>query len=272
MLSLVAFAANSLLCRAALRPDEIDPASFTAARLVAGAVVLAVLVRARKTKSQTREASHASAAALFVYAIAFSIAYVKLETGTGALLLFGSVQLTMVAWAIRSGERPRVLEWAGLFMAFAGLVVLTFPSVRAPPPFAAASMAIAGAAWAVYTLRGRGKKDPLDATAGNFARAIVFFPALAISLSSYAPHASARGIVLAAASGTIASGIGYSLWYAALRGLTATRAALLQLSVPLLAAIGGIALLGERPTLRLALAAAAILGGIAIALVTRQRQ
>jgi drug/metabolite transporter (DMT)-like permease len=271
VLSLIAFAANSLLCRTALRPHAIDPATFTGVRLVSGAVVLAVLVALRRSKSEGTEATFRSAAALFAYAIAFSLAYVALDTGTGALLLFGSVQLTMIAWAIRSGVRPSALEWIGFVGAFGGLVVLTLPSVTAPPPLAAASMVAAGVAWGIYTLRGRGMKDPLAATSGNFTRAIVFFPVLVIPLVWRGAHVSPAGVLLAAASGAIASGLGYSLWYAALRGLTATRAALLQLSVPLLAAFGGVLVLGERATPRLVIAGGAIVGGIAVALVARKR-
>lgn len=268
-LALVGFAANSLLCRAALRAGEIDPATFTSIRLAAGALTLAVIVRSRRS-SPVSSGSFASAAALFAYAIAFSFAYVRLESGTGALLLFGAVQMTMVGWAIARGERPRAREWVGLVAALGGLVLLTFPSLSSPPPMAAGSMVAAGAAWGVYSLRGRGTADPLAATASNFARAVPL--ALMVSLLSLlslgpsaSAHVSTRGAIYAVVSGALASGIGYSLWYAALRDLSATRAGIVQLAVPVVAALGGVVLLNERVTSRLALATCAILGGIALA-------
>lgn len=265
-LALVGFAANSLLCRGALRTGDIDPATFTSIRLAAGALTLAVIVRSRGGAPRS-PGSFASAAALFAYAIAFSFAYVRLDSGTGALLLFGAVQMTMVGWAIARGERPRTREWVGLVAALGGLVVLTFPSLSSPPPLAAASMITAGAAWGVYSLRGRGTADPLKATASNFARAVpLAFVVSLLSLGmSSSVNVSARGASYAVASGALASGIGYSLWYAALRDLSATRAGIVQLAVPVMAALGGVLLLGEHLTGRLALATCAILGGIALA-------
>ena len=217
--------------------------------------------------------SLASAAALFAYAIAFSFAYVRLDSGTGALLLFGAVQMTMVGWAMVRGERPGAREWLGLLAALGGLVVLVFPSLASPPPLAAASMLAAGASWGVYSLRGKGTTDPLAATASNFARAVPFaivVSALAFLLSR-SVHVAPRGALCAVASGAVASGVGYSLWYAALRDLTATRAGIVQLSVPVVAALGGVLILGEHPTSRLAIASCAILGGIAFATLRPRR-
>jgi drug/metabolite transporter (DMT)-like permease len=270
-LALVGFAANSLLCRGALRTGAIDPASFTSIRLAAGAMTLAVIVRSRG-RAPASSGSIRSALALFAYAIAFSFAYVRLDSGTGALLLFGAVQMTMVGWGIARGERPRPREWLGLGFALGGLVLLTFPSLTSPPPLAAASMIAAGAAWGVYSLRGRGTLDPLAATASNFARAVPL--ALTVSVlafcASVPAHASVRGALYAVVSGAIASGIGYSLWYTALADLSATRAGIVQLAVPVVAAAGGVLILGEHVTSRLALASGAILGGIAVATSPRK--
>ena len=271
-LALVGFAANSLLCRAALRTGDIDPASFTSIRLAAGAITLAAIVRVRG-RAAPSSGSLASAAALFAYAIAFSFAYVRLDSGTGALLLFGAVQMTMVGWAMVRGERPGAREWVGLLAALGGLVVLVFPGLASPQPLAAASMLVGGVSWGIYSLRGKGTADPLAATSSNFARAVPF--AVAVSaiafLLSRSAHVTPRGAVCAIASGAVASGIGYSLWYAALRELTATRAGIVQLSVPVLAALGGVLILAERPTSRLAIASCAILGGIAFATLRPKR-
>lgn len=267
-IAMVAFAANSLLCRGALRTDEIDAGSFTLVRLASGTLVLAVLVRLRSAR-MTAPRNVRSAAALFTYAIAFSVAYLKLPTGTGALVLFGCVQTTMIAAGIRAGERPALSVWIAIAVALGGLVYLVLPGLGAPDPIAATLMAIAGIAWGVYSLRGRGSPDPLAATAINFAWSVpLAIVAFAIGLA-FAPHASGRGLALAAASGALASGVGYSIWYTALRGLTATRAAVVQLSVPLIAAGGGVALLGETLTVRLLVSGIAILGGVAFVLSRR---
>jgi drug/metabolite transporter (DMT)-like permease len=228
--------------------------------------MLALIVRLRGSP-RVSSGSFGSAAALFAYAIAFSFAYVRLDSGTGALLLFGAVQMTMVGWAIARGERPRTREWLGLVAALGGLVLLTFPSLASPPPVATVSMIAAGAAWGTYSLRGRATADPLAATASNFARAVpLAFVVSLLSLgASSSPSVSARAAGYAVASGALASGIGYSLWYAALRDLSATRAGIVQLAVPVVAAGGGVILLGERVTSRLAIATCAILGGIALA-------
>jgi len=265
--TLIAFAANSVLCRLALRGDRIDAASYTAVRLVSGALVLAALAWPRRAAAR---GSWRSALALFAYAAPFSFAYLSLQTGVGALVLFGFVQATMLGWAIIEGERPRPLVWIGLVVAVAGLVVLTRPGGGAPDPAGAALMALAGAAWGVYSLRGRGSAQPLVATAGNFVRTVPMAAVLAAAVMVVGGdrelHASGRGLALAVGSGALASGLGYTLWYAALRGLTATRAAIVQLLVPLLAAAAGVALLGETASLRLVIAGAAITGGVALAI------
>jgi drug/metabolite transporter (DMT)-like permease len=268
-LAMVAFAANSLLCRAALADPLIDPASFTTLRLAAGAVVLALIVRARPLSSVPPHADWLAAAMLFLYAVAFSFAYLSLSAGTGALILFGAVQLTMFVVGLRAREHFAPLSWAGFIVAVLGLVYLVSPGVTAPAPFGAALMAVAGVAWGVYSLRGRGVPDPLRATASNFVRSVPF--TLAVSALFFNElHGSARGVALAIASGALTSGVGYVIWYAALRGLNATRAATVQLSVPVIAALGGTLLLAEPITLRLALASLAVLGGIALVLVQRK--
>lgn len=265
---MTAFAGNSLLCRAALRQTAIDPVTFTAARIAAGALALFVIARLLGT-GRARAGTWPSALALFAYAAAFSAAYVTLSAGTGALLLFGAVQATMILWGVRRGERLRGVQILGLTLAVGGLVALTLPGLTAPRPIGALLMLGAGVAWGIYSLRGRQAGDPVAATAGNFLRAAA--PALALWLALLPrAHLDAVGLAYAAASGALASGVGYAIWYSALRGLTATRAAGVQLSVPVLAALGGIALLGEPFTLRLAVAAALVLGGIALVVFERR--
>lgn len=269
--ALVAFAFNSILCRMALGPGEADAAGFTAVRLVSGAILLAALIAASgKTRNAIKSGNWLSAFFLFAYAVAFSFAYLGLTTATGALILFGCVQLTMFGVSLYRGVRPGALEWIGLGVAFAGLVYLGLPGLSAPPLTSAMLMAAAGVAWGGYTLRGKGSEDPLADTTGNFVRsvpmalavALIFLPNLQISL---------RGFILAVLSGAIASGVGYSVWYAALKHLPATRAAVLQLSVPVIAAIGGVVLLAESASVRLIIAAALILGGIALTLNAKAR-
>lgn len=268
-LALTGFAANSLLCRAALRPRAIDAASFTLVRIGCGALVLALLVRARRdVGGGGRDGSWRAALALFGYAIAFSLAYLRLSAGVGALILFGCVQATMVGGGWRAGERPRPAQLAGLALACAGLVGLLAPGLDAagaPDPLGAALMALAGIAWGVYSLLGRGGTRPLAATARNFRLALAPAALLGACALPWA-HASARGLALAAASGGLASGIAYSLWYAALRALGATQAAAVQLAVPVLTAILGILFLGEPASVRLALAGSVLLAGVALAI------
>ena len=267
--AMLAFAANSLLCRLALQQPVIDPASFSSVRLVSGALMLALIVRLRRD-TQPVHADWISAAMLWTYVACFSFAYLTLSAGTGALVLFGAVQLTMFGVGLRAGERFSALAWSGLALAFGGLVYLVSPGIAAPSPSGVALMAAAGIAWGVYTLRGRGVPDPLAATAGNFLRAAPI--ALAVNLL-YAPwfELSPAGVALAVASGALTSGIGYVVWYAALRGLTALRAATVQLSVPPIAAFGAALFLAEPVTSRLWLASVTILGGVALVLLARTR-
>ena len=268
VLALTGFAANSLLCRAALRPHLVDAPTFTLVRLASGALVLGALLLARGSRPRAvwREGSWKGALALFAYALAFSYAYLRLTAGTGALILFGAVQVTMMSRGLIRGERVRVRETLGLFAAATGLVVLCLPGLSAPDPLGALLMAFAGASWGAYSLMGRGAVRPLMATAANFARSLPFAALGALASLPLAP-ASPRGLALAAASGSLASGLGYSIWYAALPSLTATRAAIVQLSVPVLAAVGGVLLLGETLTLRLVAAAVLVLGGIGLAVL-----
>jgi drug/metabolite transporter (DMT)-like permease len=269
--AMAAFAANSLLCRAALGPGLVDAASFTSVRLLSGALVLALLVRlSGRTAPVARDLR--AAAALVVYALAFSLAYTRIPAALGALLLFGAVQVTMVGRGLASGERPGRAEWAGIALSLGGLVVLTLPGLRQGDPAGALLMAGAGVAWGVYSLLGRSSRgDPLVANATHFATAVpLALLASLVSAGFGAPKLSAPGLGLAVASGALASGLGYAVWYAALRGLSSAQAALVQLSVPPLAALGGVLLLGEEVTLRLALSAAAILGGIALAATSRR--
>jgi drug/metabolite transporter (DMT)-like permease len=270
-LALVAFAANSLLCRLALRGGEIDAASYTSLRLLAGAAALwGIIAWVDRPSELAHGGSWAAAAMLFLYAIAFSFAYLTLDAGTGALVLFGAVQTTMIAAGLKGGERPHALEWLGLVTAFGGLVYLVFPGLSAPEPLGAGVMAIAGIAWGVYSLRGRTSRDPLGATAANFGRAVPF--ALIVSLVLLADaDISARGASLAVASGALASGLGYVIWYAALRGLSTSHAGIVQLTVPVLAAIGGVLFLAETVTLRLLVSTITILGGVFVSLWSRDR-
>lgn len=261
-LALLSFAGNSLLCRAALAHTSIDAASFTTIRLISGALVLWGLVQFTRREA-TGRGSWPSAFALFAYAAAFSFAYLTLPTGTGALLLFGSVQASMIGWGFFKGERFAALQWLGLGLASAGLVGLLLPGLSAPPLGGALLMIAAGVAWGVYSLRGKGAGDPLRVTAGNFMRTVPVALVMSLLFMNSA-QVDTAGAVYAIASGAVTSGIGYAIWYTALPHLKATTAATLQLSVPVIAALGGIAWLGEPLTLRLLLASAAILGGIAL--------
>ena len=268
-LAMVAFAANSILCRLALQATKVDAASFGSVRLASGALALALIVRFLRGETKPARSDWWAAAMLFLYVACFSFAYRYLSAGTGALILFGAVQLTMFIVGLWRGERFRPLAWAGFAVAVAGLAVLLAPGVTAPSPAGGALMAIAGVAWGVYSLRGRGVESPLRATAGNFARAVPF--ALAVSVVCANDfRISTTGAALAVASGAITSGIGYVIWYAALRGLTAMSAASVQLSVPVIAALGGATLLAEAITLRLVVASVATLGGIALVLVQKK--
>ena len=265
-LALIAFAANSVLCRLALSRGVIDPASFSAVRLLAGAGTLALLVRAEGPSRPLVVPSWTSAIMLFLYAVPFSFAYASLSTGTGALLLFGAVQATMILAALRRSERPRAGQWLGLAAAFGGLVYLVLPGLTAPSPRGAALMLLAGVAWGLYTLRGRGVSDPLGQTASNFGRAVPMI--LAVTLVAHRGlHIEPGGLLLGFLSGALASGLGYVLWYQALAGLSRVVASIVQLAVPILAAAGGIAFLGEQVTFRLLLASMLVLGGIGLVLL-----
>ncbi|HUR90954.1 MAG TPA: DMT family transporter [Ramlibacter sp.] len=266
-ITMIAFAANSWLCRLALSRTSIDAATFTTARLVSGAAVL-VLLAARAGRERSPNGNWVSAAALFAYAAAFSFAYHSLTAGTGALILFGSVQATMILWDLRSGSGLRPMQLAGLVLALAGLVGLVLPGLAAPPLGGSLLMTASGIAWGVYSMRGRGAGNPVRVTAGNFARAVPFALVLtAATLAEARPDAD--GLLYAVASGAITSGIGYAIWYSVLPSLKATSAATVQLSVPVIAALGGIAFMGEAVTLRLVLASLAILGGIALVISDR---
>src|SRR6266536_3007783 len=271
--AMTAFAANSLLCRAALGAQAVDALTFTSVRLASGALVLALVVRGR---SGTRDAFAAwrLGAALFAYAIGFSLAYTRITAGVGALLLFGAVQVTMIGGGLVAGERPTTREWLGLGLALAGLVGLTFPGLTAPDPGGAAFMLAAGVAWGVYSLGARAGGEPLAANAASFACSVpLALLAQGVGFMTMPPKVTttAAGMALAVTSGAVTSGLGYAIWYAALRGLTAAQAAIVQLSVPPLAALGAVALLGEALGARLIVSGAAVLGGIAVALAARRR-
>lgn len=267
-LAMIAFAGNSLICRAALNHTRIDAASFTTVRLISGALMLGLIVSMRRG-TPAGSGNWLSAFALFVYAAGFSFAYVSLPAATGALLLFGAVQVTMIGYGVWTGERLVKRQLVGLMLALAGVVVLLLPGLAAPPLSGSVLMLGAGVAWGVYSLRGKGAGDPTSVTAGNFLRAVPIAAALsAVMLNGIS--ADTAGFWYAVSSGALASGIGYAIWYTALPALKATHAATVQLSVPVIAALGGILFLGEPITPRLLLASAAILGGIALVIQKRR--
>jgi drug/metabolite transporter (DMT)-like permease len=269
LVAMIAFAANTILCRLALKGAGIDAASFTAVRLVSGALMLWLIVAMRGGVGSIG-GSWPSALALFSYAAPFSFAYVTLPTGAGALLLFGAVQATMIFAGLRAGEHLSARQSAGLVLALGGLVYLMLPGLSAPPLAGSVLMLAAGTAWGVYSLRGRGTPNPLGATAGNFMRAAPLGLGMSLVALPWA-RLDMAGAGYAVASGAMASGMGYAIWYAALRGLKATSAASVQLSVPVIAAVGGAVLVGEPITLRLVLASSAILGGIALVILVRKQ-
>ncbi len=272
LIAMVAFAANSLLARPALGDGTIDAAGYTVIRLVSGAVFLFLLTRFRtQAPVQAGRGSWLAALALFVYALAFSFAYLALGAATGALILFSSVQATMIIYSLIRGEHPSRWEMAGFVVSFVAFVYLILPGVGKPDLVGSVLMIVSGVAWGFYTLIGRGSVDPLADTTGNFMRAAVYCvpPAVYAYFSGYF---AVTGVVLALVSGAIASGAGYAIWYRALPGLSAFQAALVQLSVPVIAAIGAASLLGEAVTLRFGLTSLCLLGGIAIATVMRQKR
>lgn len=264
MLALIAFAANSVLCRIALKNEAIDASSFTIIRLLSGSVVLLLIIAAtRKIAETSVKGSWVASSMLFLYAITFSYAYILLDTGTGALILFGSVQITMILLSLISGTRLHLIEWTGIAIAFTGFVYLVLPGVTKPSITGFLLMTIAGIAWGIYTLKGRGSKNPLMDTTYNFLRTTPLVALLAFFTISNVNYSS-EGILLALLSGGITSGIGYTIWYIALGGLSSTQAAVLQLSVPVIAALGGVLFVSEAISFRLAVSATMVLGGILI--------
>ncbi len=271
LLALFAFAANSIFARLALGEPSIDPSSYTAVRLLTGALTLWLIARYRRADtSVVSQSSWASAAMLFLYAATFSVAYISLTTGTGALILFAAVQITMIAVGLYAGERPSVLHWSGLLIAVAGLIYLVSPGLSAPSAAGSLLMGTAGVAWGVYSILGRRVTDPVQATAGNFLKTVPLTLVILIIASS-SIMITAQGFLWAALSGSITSAVGYVIWYAALPRLTATLAATVQLLVPALAALGGVLLLSERMTLRLVLSGAIILTGVGLAIGSRRK-
>ncbi len=268
--AMVAFAANSILTRAALDSGSIDAATFTGVRLASGAVALTLIVVARGTPATrllARPVPWRSAGLLFGYAAAFSLAYLRISAATGALVLFGTVQAVMYGVAIRRGERPGLRGWAGLALAVAGLVALVAPGVSAPDLAGVTLMMVAGVAWAGYTLAGRSGGDPLVTSARNFVWSLPLALVLELGVVVLRPgtaYAEPQGIALAVASGAIASGMGYALWYSVLPRLTRVQSGIIQMAPPPIAALAGLALLGEPLTVRVALASALILAGVAV--------
>ena len=273
VLALIAFAANSVLCRLALGENAIDASTFTIVRLLSGAIVLTVIIsigkiKAKANSNSSTKGSWPASIALFIYAITFSFAYVTLDTATGALILFGSVQITMILMSIFSGNRLHISEWFGMALAFTGFVYLILPGITTPSVIGFFLMTVSGIAWGIYTLKGRGSQNPIMDTAFNFLRTMPFVIILAVITIKYA-HYSSEGILLAVLSGSIASGIGYMIWYSALSGLSVTQAAVLQLLVPVIAAVGGVIFVSESISLRLTVSSAMILGGILMVVLGR---
>ncbi|MGR8946854.1 MAG: DMT family transporter [Gammaproteobacteria bacterium] len=263
--ALLCFAANSVLCRLALSDQLIDPTSFTLVRLASGIIMLSVIltIASHKKPLSAARGNWIASVALFVYAITFSFAYISLDTGTGALILFGSVQISMLAWQRINGKRLNLFEWCGALMAFAGLIYLVYPTIATPSAMGLLLMTTAGCAWAVYTIRGKASLSPLADTTLNFVRTVPWLCLLALLMHDKL-QMSTDGFIYACLSGALASGIGYTLWYVALEKLSATLAAVTQLLVPAIAAMGGVLFVGEMVSLRLTFAAAIILGGIGL--------
>ena len=268
-MALIAFAANSVLCRLALGNEAIDASSFTVIRLLSGTIVLLIIIAtSRNIKGSSEKGSWTASFMLFLYAITFSYAYISLDTGAGALILFGSVQITMILLSLISGTRLHYIEWAGVTIAFTGFVYLIMPGITAPSAIGFLLMTVAGIAWGIYTLKGRGSKNPLMDTAYNFLRTTPLVILLAITTIANVNYSS-EGIFLASLSGGITSGIGYTIWYIALGGLSSTQAAVLQLSVPVIAALGGVIFVSEAITSRLTISATMVLGGILMVILGR---
>jgi len=267
--SLLAFAGNSVLCRLALGENTIDAASFTVIRLLSGIIVLTIATTiTRKTSEVNSKGSWLAASMLFFYAVAFSYGYISLDTGTGALILFGAVQITMIIVSVFSGNRLHYSEWLGLFIAFSGFVYLIIPGLTTPSLMGFILMTFSGMAWGFYTVVGRSSTQPLNDTAYNFLRTSPFVLVLLI-FTLQDSNISLEGILLAALSGAIASGVGYSVWYIALGGLSVTQAAVVQLFVPIIAAMGGVIFTNELITLRLLESSALVLGGVLTVILGR---
>lgn len=272
-ITMIAFGANSIFGRVALEGEAIDPSSYSFIRLLSGAIMLAILVvfSSGVSKKNLGHGNLISAFCLFAYAAAFSFSYVNIETGVGALILFACVQATMIGWSLYKGDRPSLFEWLGIMIAFAAFIWLVSPGLEAPDPLAAAMMAISGIAWGAYSLRGKSASDPLKATAGNFMLSVPMGLALLLITLSI-NQITTYGVILAIASGAITSGMGYALWYRVLPKLTATRASIVQLTVPVVAGIGGLVFLAEPLTFRFVLASALILGGVAISILIKAKR
>lgn len=270
IVAMFAFAANSVLCRLALANSSIDPASFTLVRIASGVLTLWLILALSGSVGST-QGSWSAAVALFTYAAAFSFAYITLPAGTGALLLFGAVQATMVTTGLARGERLAAPQWFGFIIALVGLAALLIPGAAAPPVGGALLMLAAGVAWGAYSLLGRAATDPLAATAGNFLRALPMAGLLLAATAVFGAKADPTGLLYAVLSGALASGLGYTIWYAALPGLSPSQGASVQLSVPVITALAGALTLGEAITARLAISSIAILGGIGLVIASRPR-
>ncbi len=269
VLALLAFAGNSILCRLALGNDVIDAGSFTAIRLLSGIIVLVILMKVTQTRSTVASrGSWRASFMLFLYAVTFSYAYISLETGVGALILFGSVQITMILVGLLSGNKLHYFEWLGVIAAFSGFIYLVMPGVTAPSLIGFILMSLAGVAWGFYTLAGRGSVNPLCDTTFNFLRTLPLVIILVVITIQYA-NISQKGIFFAVLSGGVASGIGYTIWYTALGGLSAIQAAVVQLLVPVIAAVGGVVFADEIFSFRLVLSSIIILGGILAVILGR---
>ena len=265
LLAMLAFAANSLLCRLALKGSHIDPASFSSIRIISGALMLLLLTRSRNPL-KLQESSWIGAVALFVYAASFSYAYINLPAGTGALLLFGAVQFTVIGYGIWAGERLTLRQLCGLGVAIAGLVMLLLPGLTTPHPGGVALMLLAGLAWGAYNILGKRSVSALEMTFGNFVKSVPLAVFLSIATMKNA-HLDLHGVLFAVLSGAMASAIGYMIWYRVVRDIKSTSAAAIQLSVPVITAIGGVILLSEPITFRLTLASCAVLGGVALVMM-----
>jgi drug/metabolite transporter (DMT)-like permease len=274
ILAIIAFAANSVICRLALANNAIDPAGFTIFRILSGVTMLMFIWFFRQQRRKavahyaTSKGSWFGAAALFAYALGFSYAYVQIDTGTGALILFGSVQLSMITFGLCKGERFSIWQWIGFSFALFGLCYLLWPTLSTPSVFAAIAMLVSGLAWGIYSLIGKGSQDALGDTAFNFARCAVFIPILLIFTYQHL-QLSPHGVFLAVLSGAFASGIGYAVWYRVLPHFSSMTAAVSQLSVPVLAAIGGLLFVSETISLRLIIASSLVLGGVLLVLFFR---